>query len=118
MAVYSESNLTDLGWECPHTGTAIPCIDGMDNTSPGQCFRHRGVVGYPDGPIAFQDEVPGVSVITITEILPSGAAALTEEQFLARLASGYGWPEGTYMGEDGRPHGPAKVVIDSALYQE
>jgi len=89
----------------------------MDNKTPGQCFCHRGVTGYPDVPASFQDEAPGVSIIGISEALPSGANELTEEQFLARLVEAYGWPEGTTMGDDGRPHGPAKVENDDAYYQ-
>lgn len=119
---FYECGLTDLGFECPHDHEPIADISGLDNRCasdghPCQCFRHRGVVGGPDVPTSFRDEVPGISVICIAETAPTGATELTEEQFLARLVESYGWPEGTTMGDDGRPHGPSRVVVDETSYQ-
>jgi hypothetical protein len=112
---YYECALTDLGFECPTTRVSIADISGMDNHTPGQCFQHRGVTGYPDVPTSFSDEMPGVSVICIAADLPSGANELTEEQFVAKLIADYGWPIGTTMGADGLPHGPP--ITDSTFYR-
>lgn len=122
---YYECTLTDLGYENPHNNEAITDISGLDNRcacaeDPGhgcQCFKHRGVIGWPDVATAFCDEITGVSVICIAETAPAGAVEMTEEQFLAKLMADYGWPEGTAMGADGRPHGPARTIADDAYYQ-
>jgi hypothetical protein len=112
---YRDYILTDLGFFDPETGEHRNSIEGLDNQTPGQLFRHAGIEGQPSNALRIID-IPGESpktkclgLIADDATPDAGGTEIAAADVPALLVAEYGWPEGTALGEDGMPVWPATL---------